>query len=197
MTTWDKSRHAVRRWDHAVRKTVSDAELDAFEARAGITLPQSYREFAKLFGQCELGGVGSGGPYMFLMPLISDENENTDLDSFNNYTQANSREDAEDFSGHATENSEVILRLVFFAKDIMGDTYAWAPGEVTDAETKEYAIYVHCSGYDRVASSFEEFVMVYCLGEELERWRKMQSSGAAVRSKEDPAVDARILLETI
>ncbi len=42
------------------------------------------------------------------MPLISDENEHTDLDHFNNYTQANAREDAEDFSGNATENSEVI-----------------------------------------------------------------------------------------
>ncbi len=55
-------RHAVRSWDYAVRKTVSDAELDAFEGRAGIKLPRSYREFAKLFGQCELGGVGSGVP---------------------------------------------------------------------------------------------------------------------------------------
>ncbi len=47
MTT-DELRHAVRSWDHAVRKTVSDAELDAFEARAGITPSRSYREFAKL-----------------------------------------------------------------------------------------------------------------------------------------------------
>ncbi len=68
---------------------------------------------------------------------------------------------------------------------------------MTDAETNEYAIYVRCSGYDRVASSFEEFVMVYCLGEELERWRKTQSSGAPVGLKEDPAGDARILLEPI
>ncbi len=82
---------------------------------------------------------------------------------------------------------------MFFAKDITGDTYAWDPGEVTDAETNEYAIYVRCSGYDRVASSFEEFVMVYCLGEELERWRKMQSfrwrrriEGGSSRGYADP-----------
>jgi SMI1-KNR4 cell-wall len=190
MSTWDEFQQAVRKWDHAVLLTSSDSDLDAFEVACGVKLPESYREFAKTFGRCELGNVNL---FQFAAPGHGNNKMSfSDLDSLNSEMGKNARSDRDAIGRSA----------VFFGSDEHGDTYGWNPSEVTDPQRGEFAIYLRTDSnvpYKRVASTFDEFVLVHCFGEELQTWRDASAAGEDDSTEdsedEDAEEDPRILLQ--
>lgn len=196
MDTWDELERAVRMWPQRVRRTATDADLDAFEAARGVRLPESWREFARTFGRCQM--FGGTLTYMFAVPGFDDGVEDSPLDlaSFDAMMHEAAREDAGEFGNEVYfNNAEVGPRLVFFASDDLGNaSFGFDPAEVTDPTTGEYAIYARDHGYERVASSMPEFVMEYCFGEGLRAWRAWAVAGGEAELDGGGDRDPRIQL---
>jgi len=171
MTSWEEFRRSVTIPGQNRFRPATDASLDAFEKHAKIKLPRSYREFVKVFGPCALGGRG----VMIAAPQRKrDKRSWIDL-----YTLADDMHgicSARPIGGGVpVVEPERARRLVFFASDGMAKSFGWDPAEVSDASNHEYAVYSRYSDYEpytRLASSFEEFVLSFCLGEEVKRWRE-------------------------
>jgi len=168
VSNWDELVRAIRTPDDSVLRVADDADLDAFETDRGMKLPTSYREFAKQFGRCTLGS----GCHEFAIPSVADgDGSRYDLTAFDR--QMHGIAVAGIGPSWGTKTPEIATGLVFFSSDEGGDAYGWYPHEVTDAVGNEYAIYGRFDEtYKRVASSFAEFVMVHCLGEDLSNWRE-------------------------
>jgi hypothetical protein len=194
MGVWDELHRAVYIPPGRRLTPVGDAELDAFEARFGLKLPASFREFAETFGTYELG---SRALKIYMPALDGPGGEPRGLAYIQNDMQELARADAAAVrSGHYTmENGEVGVRLVYFAFDMSDDAFGWDPSEVTDAETNEYAIWVRGSGYEPVASSLVDLIMGDLLRSDLERWRDAGSPAGEEFLKFEPGEDPRIFLE--
>lgn len=203
MGTWDELEQAVTTPSRERRQTSTDAELDAFETERGVKLPGSYREFAKTFGRCQLGR----SHYLFAAPEPGgDPDSVTNLAALDEMMRGNAQEEEElvkDNMMPPVAGSEVGMRLVYFASNDRADAYGFDPNEVTDTATVEYAIYSREQdsdrGYVRIASSLPEFVMRFCLGDELAEWRKWVDAGGKTASADDDDdeddMDPRILLQ--
>ena len=183
MATWDELQRAVRKGQHPLR-TSTDADLDDFEAARGVKLPPSYREFAKLFGRCEMGS------YIFATPLRGDPSESmVNLAYFDRELHGHAESDLMGIAGKVyMPNAEVGPRLVFFASDIGNYSYGFDPTEVTDEQAGESAIYCREDsrrGYVRVASTFPEFVTGFCYRDELETWREWSAAGGEADLKDE------------
>ncbi|HEY3701174.1 MAG TPA: SMI1/KNR4 family protein, partial [Acidimicrobiales bacterium] len=171
------------------RITAGDAELDAFEARRGFKLPGSYRNFAREFGRCEL--ATDMGVWKIAVPALPADSDSLDLDWLNESMAGVVAIDAEGCPGQEPGDRERAPRMVFFAEDVGGDYYGWDLGEPTAGS--EYAIYARTPTYERVASSFEEFLLGYALGRDLARWSEAGEPGPD--AKYEPGEDPRIPLE--
>jgi hypothetical protein len=182
MARWDELRQAIRTSDGVTWKTSTDADLDAFEAARGFRLPDSYREFAKTFGPCEIGNTGL---FFFAAPVYGDRSGMFNLDTHNAEWHEIALENAEDalredvFYDYA--NTDIAVRLVFFGSDVGGAPYGFDPEEVTDTATGECAIYSRrdspTNEYFRQASSLEEFLLGQFLAEDLRAWREWMAAG--------------------
>jgi len=179
----------VRDFPSKRRITAGDAELDAFEARRGLKLPASYRSFAQEFGRCEL--ATDMGVWKITVPAPLADYDDLDLDRMIETMAGVVEMDAEGIPGQGPLDRERAPRMVFFAEDVGGDPYGWDLGEPT--EGSEYAIYARTPTYERVASTFEEFLMVYALGRDLARWSEAGEPGPD--AKFEPGDDPRIHLE--
>ena len=173
MTSWEEFRRSVTIPGQSRLRPATDASLDAFEKHAGIPLPRSYREFVKVFGACALGRRG----VMIAAPRRKrDKHSRFDLiskaDQMHGICKASTMP-APDLP--QPPDPAQTLRMVFFASDGMNKSFGWDPAEVSVASNHEYAVYSRYSDYEpytRLASSFEEFVLSFCLGEEVKRWRE-------------------------
>lgn len=201
MATWDELERAVRMWPDRVRRTSTDADLDAFEAKRGVKLPDSYREFAKIFGRCEMS-VDRGCVYFAVPGPDEEEGSACDLGAYDRMMHEIALDNAEEIGGEVYDaNTDIGIRLVFFASDVGSNPFGFDPGEITEPATGECAIYTYettpTSGYMRVASSLPEFVMDRCFSREMSAWREWVAAGGEASRGEvdDCQVDPRILLE--
>jgi SMI1 / KNR4 family (SUKH-1) len=142
-------------------------DLDHFEAEFGVKLPESYRDYATAIGPGELGNhciliYAPGFPRCESYDLAHDQRSwIRDV--------IGSRSD-ESLAGTYGDGARA-RRLVRFGRiPVIGHGFAWDPGEVTDPDGNEYAIYmidVDHFGADamvRVASTFPEFIKDFALG---------------------------------
>ena len=161
MQTWEEFRKkSTRLARDSRRRPAREADLDQFEAATGLKLPESYRGFATTFGPCELGYymIAAPQPRMRKVPRGW-----YDLATLSRELHDNLAESTNSVDPART------LRTVFFATDGMSGSYGWDPEEVGDARGHEYAVYVRYTEgrpYERLASSFGEFVQVYCVEED-------------------------------
>jgi hypothetical protein len=167
--TWDEFAESVElRVGKRPMKRPSEKDLDAFEKTFGFRLPRRYRGFVKRFGAGELH-VGftdyrlPSEEFWFYAPGNPKNRFNSSLDQH----VGESRGSLRDFS-HFTEPARA-QRLVVFACDALGDRYfGWDPQEATDADGSDYAVYClerddPLNKVERVADSFTDFVLGYCL----------------------------------
>lgn len=161
MQTWEEFRKKSTRLARDSRRRPSrEADLDQFEAATGLKLPGSYRGFATTFGPCSVG------KYMIAAPrprMRKVSRSRFDLATLSRELHDNLAESRNSVDPART------LRTVFFATDGGDGLYGWDPEEVGDARGHEYAVYVRYTEgrpYERLASSFGEFVQVYCVEED-------------------------------
>ncbi len=168
MQTWEEFRKKSTRLARDSRRRPSrEADLDQFEAATGLKLPGSYRGFATTFGPCSVGKYMIAAPRPRKRKVPGDWLELAILsrelhDNLVAYTRP--------IAGRPRSVDPArTLRTVFFATDGGSGSYGWDPEEVGDARGHEYAVYVRYSEgrpYERLASSFGEFVQVYCVEED-------------------------------
>jgi hypothetical protein len=144
--------------------------------------------------------------YIFATPLRGDLSESmVNLTYYDREMHGHAESDRVGIAGKVyMPNAEVGPRLVFFASDVEGYSYGFDPTEVTDEAAGEYAIYCREDsrrGYVRVAASLPEFVMEFCLGDDLAAWREWAAAGGEANLKDeddddyDEDEDKRILLQ--
>ncbi len=196
MTSWEEFRRSVTipgRGPGRYFRPATDTDLDDFEKHAGIPLPRGYREFTKVFGACELGPLG----VLIAKPRRERKRKSsspTDLTWFADKMHKMVEASTVQIRGEAyAVDPAQSLRLVFFASDSFGDSYGWDPEDVSNLADHEYAVYSRYHDdcpYLRRASSFEEFVLDFCLGESLMRWREagcpVGENSLDYKSGEDP-----------
>jgi hypothetical protein len=191
MMSWEELLRSVTFKKKPRFHPADDDLLDAFESYAGLALPQSYREFVKIFGACEVGrkGIIIAAPQR---KRIFDLRY--DLTSLAKETHTFIEPSGQLLSPTEAVNPERSHRMVFFADNFHGGRYGWDPEDIGDTAAHEYAVYCRYSEsepYPRVASSFRDFVLGYCLGDDLKRW---QEAGCPVGKKFDfdPDNDPRL-----
>jgi len=169
MATWEDFCEAVLTTGVQAR-TASDQVLDAYEARVGFPLPARYREFASTFGAGQLTYRKGRRKPSFLISVPGrfsrPRSYHYDIDAWNQEMREAQKPGAR--PGRAR-------RLVVFAKDLSKNYYGWGPEEVTRPETHDYAIYrrrLGAAAAKRVASTFEEFLVDFCVGEPLAAWKE-------------------------
>jgi len=168
MGIWDELARRLDLWleDNEVKKPTLE-DLDRFESEAGFHLPQDYRDYALTFGP---GDIGSR-EWSFLTPGFPQAGKNVDLAEANAWHKKyviDGETDAElaRMFGDAARARRLV---VFCSTRLVGDIFAWDPGEVTDAARHDYAIYMipaeaNNPPFGRIATSFREFVFNYALG---------------------------------
>jgi hypothetical protein len=128
-TTLAKSVKIVEPATYSYLPKPDAAVLDQFEMSHGMKLPETYREFAKLFGAGELGEY-----YRIAVPLcVADD---YGLQEYNQGWQKAMK---------IWEDSvprESVPRMLFFAGTIGGESYAWDTGDCRDPVSCEHAIYL-------------------------------------------------------
>jgi cell wall assembly regulator SMI1 len=171
MASWRGFREAVRTQGPKGRPATA-AELDAYEAERGFLLPSLYREFASTFGAGRLAyRVGGRDRYIdFTVPgrptVGTGRIYNIDVlnSELREVEQPAKTGPGGRFVGFAwLESPETGARTIF----------GWDLDHQTDAEGRDYAI---CQrrpkqkALKRVASTFEEFLVDYCVGKALAAW---------------------------
>jgi SMI1 / KNR4 family (SUKH-1) len=198
MTDWKEFRRSVTVSGQRRFRPATDAELDAFEGHAGIPLPRSYREFSKVFGACEVGHKG----IMIASPNLKKKRTNSELTYFADKVH-------EIIGGIVAEPPGIglppaidptqSLRMIFFGKDGKSSWFGFDPEDLLDGPDREYAVYSRYGGddtpYTRRASSFEEFILGYCL--DLDRWRAAGSPVGKVGFDFEPEDDHRLFITPI
>lgn len=137
----------------------SDRVLDAYEARAGLKLPEGYRRFIRLFGPGELAGR-----FSIASPGYPSFTYRVDMDRLNEDFRRKPDDELEEF----WDDPERARRMVMFCSTGGVNYFGWDPREVTDPARHEYAIYEVPQGLDTIprrAGTFREFLEGYCLGD--------------------------------
>ena len=118
-------------------------DLDAYEARTGFRLPDSYRQFCLVFGPGALDGALD-----IRTPGFPDD----DLSTLNDRRISAER-------SRRYDNPQRAARMILFGSAVTADVFGWDPGEVTDAGRNEYAIYMRRRDepeIERLASTFRD-----------------------------------------
>jgi len=169
---WDEFAEAVEfRVRKRPMKRPSERDLDAFEETFGFRLPLSYRSFVKQFGAGALRVEFTddslpSDEFWFYAPGNPKNRFNSSLDQHVGDWRKSLPDDR---SARHFPEPALARRLVVFACDALGDRYfGWDPQEATDADGSDHAVY--CLERDdplikveRVADSFTDFVLGYCL----------------------------------
>ncbi len=139
------------------------ADFDGFEVMRDFNLPQSYREYAAVFGPGLLARFFHiGVPGCPALGMLADL-ALLDEDSPSHAPVA--------FLGEVHEGGDVaqLKRMMFFCATEGSDTIGWDPTEMTDRAGPEYAIYFvpRIGPQVPVANSFPEFITEVCLGSRL------------------------------
>jgi SMI1 / KNR4 family (SUKH-1) len=139
-------------------RVVSDKELDAFESETGFKLPESYRQFCKVFGA---GTLARPDTFNIAVPGLTRTYPAFELRSFNLETRDFSRE-----YKVRCARPDLFERAWFFGDDIGTSYYFWDPQEVIDKHNAECAIYVMLRSWEllRIADTFWNFIVDVCLG---------------------------------
>lgn len=152
-------------WCHEVLKQfyvdgelqpASEEGLDRFEKIEGRRLPESYREYASVFGPGRLNAVIA---VRIAAPGSTDWNWNVKLHNLN--TELRALDDVEDV--HSVD-VELWKHALFFGTD-HGDRYLWDTREITVEEEGEMAVWVilrNRRSY-RLCDTFESFIRDVCM----------------------------------
>ena len=141
----------------------STEDLDRFESSTGFLLPLDYRDFVLSFGL----GSFEPGTWYFAVPGFHDEAPNYDPTGLTEFLRTGSGFDERSDEDLAKEfdDPQRARRLLLFCTTATNDFFGWDPEDVTDADTREYGIYM-LGRYDtrvtRLATTFREFVLNYC-----------------------------------
>lgn len=159
----------------------TDEALDEFEAQSGVLLPQSYRQFIKVFGPGELIWE-----FRFFAPGYADQ-PHADLHTFNTEAKA----PLTDTFLRSLKDPNRVRRLIFFSRSSTGDLFGWDPEDVRDSKGREYGIYkLGRKNYaEEVAASFQEFIESVVLSESNLHPPKWNAAELGPRNIFDPAVE--------
>jgi hypothetical protein len=166
MGIWDTLSESleVQAFRDVVAKLRPD-DLDGYEARTGLKLPESYREFVLRFGPGELAST-----FQIAAPGYARYDVKVDLDRltpwFRRVSGLDTRSDAE--LANTYDDPARARRVVLFCTTFGGDYYGWDPQDVNDPAAPEYAVYIlarHDTRVRKVADSFRAFIEDYCLGD--------------------------------
>jgi SMI1 / KNR4 family (SUKH-1) len=194
MTNWKDFRNSVAVSGQCRFRPATDAELDAFEGHAGLPLPRSYREFSKVFGACSVGHKG----IMIARPDLKKKRSNLVLAYFAHKMHQIVKASVEVPPGIGLPpavNPAQILRMVFFGRNGCDLWFGLDPEDVLDGPGHEYAVYSRYGEnmpYARLASTFEEFILGYCL--DLGRWREAGSPVGKKGLDFEPDDDPRLFI---
>lgn len=156
MTTWQPLHEslAVTEAPGRASERPTDATLDAFERALGFELPESYREFVKLFGPGELAEtVRIYAPVGAKRP--------GDLDAFVRGFRKGAA-----FLGEAYGDRALVTRAVPFANTVFGDVIAWDPGAPAGGGRREYPVVFLPDDKSKIvalAPDFRAFIVDRCL----------------------------------
>jgi hypothetical protein len=131
--------------------TPSDAALDEAEAEIGVSLPPSYREFAKRFGYGILFRL-----YIIYIPMEGEDSLTERNAVLRNVLEIGVTEKIVDYKPHGSP--ELLLRLVPFGVSESGDILGWDPAERSGQELAIYLIGPRNAGVTRSASDLYDFV---------------------------------------
>jgi hypothetical protein len=146
-------------------KRPSENDLDAAERALGLKLPRSYRSFVKRFGAGTLTLEVCPCEWQILAPGNPKNRFNASLEERNREYRAISPEQWALLSPEPDRAG----RLIYFADSPLSlNLYGWDRDDVTDPDGHEYGVYAFNSrsGLEklpRVAGSFPDFVLGYCL----------------------------------
>jgi hypothetical protein len=144
-------------YGHLVPKP-TEAQLDQFEAETGLPLPQSYRNFIKVFGPGEFPCV-----LLVAAPGYAQLNCRADLLSANRSYGYTPEQIAD--SGLPTDQRDRLLRPFYFGLERGREWLAWDPQDVRDPSAHEYGIYrvdFRQDVVELVATSFRQLVEDIC-----------------------------------
>lgn len=150
---WNRKRAAYEIRECSPTPVAVDS-LDALESQIGFHLPQSYRDFCRVFGGGELAEC-----YNILIPDA--------LSDVYDIVKANAGlHDGREFDEYSPDPDQY-QRACFFAQDISGGGYFWDPYDVTDELRNELGIFVVFRDWEtkRLADTFEEFIIDVCVGD--------------------------------
>jgi hypothetical protein len=152
--------------------TFTDAEIEAFEQKTGISLPQDYKDFCKVFGAGSFGTEYQGEEYHiysldqdfseerlgFLLEHWQGELEHS-LEMISEYNSKSVLEPS------AIENLIELLRQAFTFGGYLGLYFVW--------DLNSYDIWIVSIDYldsYNLGSDFFEFVHDFCLGKSLHKY---------------------------
>lgn len=131
--------------------------LSKFEAKHGLKLPASYREFIQIFGPGDLGAY-------FRIYAPGYPGTIADLDAFIEMIR-----DSEDIyiDTFGKKNAAFIRRMLPFSDTIGGDIIVWDPKTVSSGADHEYHVFMLPDDQETIvelAPDFKTFVLDTCLG---------------------------------
>jgi hypothetical protein len=136
-------------------RPVTRANLETFEQKQSLRLPNSYRSFCEVFGP---GRVGDW--FDIAAPGYRGKAATFSLEKLNRMAH-----DGLEYEVYSKDPSQH-ARSLFFSLDQMGLYHFFDPVEVTDTRRHEYAVYTLFRDYKvkRTADNFGEFITLCCLG---------------------------------
>jgi hypothetical protein len=146
-------------------KPVTEKELKAFEKSMAIALPESYRDFCKVFGPGHLSAQVSihltapGGAQSSSLDVGPSRKQNIEV--LNQEIWTTSLMDVDEYCA----TPELPQNGLFFACDTYTHNYFWHKADPTDKRKNEMAIYVIFREFTihRLADTFESFIFDVCL----------------------------------
>jgi hypothetical protein len=136
----------------------TESQLDQFEAVTGLRLPNSYRQFIKVFGPGEFPCI-----LRIAAPGYPNLNWRADLLSANRSYGYTPEQIVE--SGLSSDQQDRLRRLFYFGLERGRQPLGWDPQDIRDSGASEYGIYRVDFIHDRVelaATSFRHLIEDIC-----------------------------------
>lgn len=160
-TSWNRALKSIKRHRGWHKSVPTDDRLASFGFYFDIRLPPTYQQFTRRVGAGELSG------WCEFFSCAQGMSETWDMFHRNLNHQG--------FVRQSSKPDKRSRHLVVFGKFWSGDEYGWDRREVTKRDGKraaEYAIYSVSRSMDttvKLAESFPEFIVEYCMGDGLLR----------------------------